>query len=60
MERSHDVHAGAILEHPKIRADARVEVEEFVLAIPLVEAIIDVHYACVGDGFQPWKIQSSA
>ena len=42
MERSHDVHFGAMLEHRKFRADARVEVEEFVLAIPLVEAIIDV------------------
>jgi hypothetical protein len=45
MESTHGVYPGSIFEHPKVRTDAWVEIEELVLAIPLVEAIIDVHYA---------------
>src|SRR5690348_6390719 len=52
MESAHGVYPGSIFEHSKVRAHARVEVEELVLAIPLVETVIDVHNAAVRDGFQ--------
>jgi hypothetical protein len=52
MESAHGVYPGSIFEHPKVRTDARVEIEELELAIPLVETVIDVHNARVGDGLQ--------
>ena len=52
MKSAHDVDPGPVFEHPKIRTDPRIQVEELVLAIPLVEAIIDVHDAGIANGSQ--------
>src|SRR5580700_3219723 len=52
MKSAHDVDPGPVFEHPKIRTDPRIQVEELVLAIPLVEAIIDVHDAGIANGAQ--------
>src|SRR5262249_50474236 len=45
MQRSHDVDPVAILEHPEIRADARIEINNLISAIALVTAAIDIHDA---------------
>jgi hypothetical protein len=44
MKSSHDISARAVLEHPEVRANTWIEIKKLILAISLVEAIIEIHY----------------
>jgi hypothetical protein len=49
MQRPYHVHPRQIFEHPEVGADAWIEVEELVLAIPPVEPVVQIHDAGVGN-----------
>jgi hypothetical protein len=51
IKRPRDVNSLAILEQSKLSADPRVEIQKLVLTVSLIESVVDVHYAGIGNGF---------
>src|SRR6185503_2645212 len=49
VQRPHDVDTGIILEHPEIRADPRIEIEQQVFTGAFVEPVIYIDNASVAN-----------